>query len=91
MEGGGKKALADAVEKTLVINELKGKETIGYYYTVTDRASPRGPGDYKYMTQGQVAVGDLLAFFSIFSQNKAAPEHAAALQVLQNASQKIAR
>lgn len=59
----GEKLLSQAAEKTLVLEELRGEEAVGYFYTLTDRA-PK-PGEYPYMSQGVMGVGDLLITFII--------------------------
>jgi hypothetical protein len=39
----------------------------GYYFTATDRAP--APGDFKYLTQGAVRVGDLVCTFTILAND----------------------
>lgn len=55
-----------AVEKTIEIQEMKGVNT-GYYFSVTDKA-PK-PGEYKYMTQGIITINELLATFTILTND----------------------
>ena len=54
-----------AVEKTLQLVELRGTSSRGYYFFVTDKA-PK-PDEYKYMTQGVLAVGDLIVTFTVLT------------------------
>lgn len=89
LERQGQKLLAQAVEKTLVLEELKGKEASGLHYSLTDRA-PK-PGEYEYMTQGAVGVDELMLMFTILFRRKDAPERQAALEVLETASRKLPR
>jgi hypothetical protein len=56
-----------AVEKTLRLVGLQGSSSRGYYFFTTDKA-PK-PGEYKYMTQGVLAVGDLIVTFTILTSN----------------------
>ena len=56
-----------AVEKEIRIQELKGRAAIGYYYSLTDRA-PK-PGEFKYMTQGMVRLGDALLAFTLLAND----------------------
>ena len=71
-----------AVEKTIPIKELKGPSVTGYYFFATDRAP--GPGEYKYMTQGMFRVGELAPMFTIFANDGAEDDVAAALSMLKN-------
>jgi hypothetical protein len=56
-----------AVEKTIAIKELKGSSSIGYYFSVTDRAPKKG--EYKYMTQGIIRIGEVLTTFTILTND----------------------
>jgi hypothetical protein len=60
-------ARPQAVEKTLRLVGLQGASSKGYYFFSTDKA-PR-PGEFKYMTQGVLAVGDLIVTFTILTNN----------------------
>ena len=76
-------AKEQAVEKTIQIMELKGPSAIGYYFSATDRDP--GAGEYKYMTQGMMRVGDLAPSFTILSNDEAKTAVADALSMLKNA------
>jgi hypothetical protein len=56
-----------AVEKAVEVKELKKGASVGYYFTLTDRA-PK-PDEYKYMTQGLMRVGDLLLSFTVLTND----------------------
>jgi hypothetical protein len=56
------------VEKDIPLFELRGGSGTGYYISGTDKAP--GPNEYKYLTQGAMAVEDLLLTFTILT-NKA--------------------
>lgn len=86
LEGRGKNLLGQSAEKTLVLEELSGREAVGYAYSLTDR-DPK-PGEYRYMTQGAVGVGDLLVLFTILYKDKNAPERQAALDMVKTARQR---
>lgn len=58
-----------AVEKSIPIKRVKGKNGIGYYFTATDKAPKQG--EYKYMTQGMLRIGELAATFTILSNDGA--------------------
>ncbi len=57
-----------SVEKTLPIKEIKGTSGFGYYYFATD-PSPK-PGEYKYMTQGIIRIGELSVPFTILTNDE---------------------
>ena len=68
---------------TILIKELKGPSAIGYYFSVTER-SPK-PGEYKYMTQGMLRVGELVPTFTILTNDGAESVVADSLAMLQGA------
>ena len=59
---------SQAVESEIKIEELKGREAFGSYFSVTDRA-PK-PGEYKYMTQGMLGLADLRVTFTILTNDE---------------------
>jgi hypothetical protein len=60
---------SQAVESEIKIEELKGAEVFGSYYSVTARAPERG--GYKYVTQGAVVLPKLLfAGFTILTNDE---------------------
>jgi hypothetical protein len=54
-----------AVEKELTIQEIRGGSGAGYYFSATD-AAPK-PGEFKYMLQGMIRVGELLVVFTVLT------------------------
>jgi len=86
----GKEALLSAVEKELNILELRQGEKIGYYFTITDKnLADKEPesGNYKYMSQGIIGMGDLQLIFT-FLANKNLPNlKQTALNMLMTARQ----
>lgn len=86
VERQGQGALVQAVEKTLVLEDLKGPEALGYFYSLTDKA-PK-PGEYEYLTQGMATVGELVLTFTILTRSRQAPERGAALEMLKTARQR---
>lgn len=89
VEATGKVMLPQAVEKGLVIKELKGPQARGYYFTpLTDKTlvgEPPVVGNFKYLSHGLVAVGDLTLGFFVSFQRKDAPEYQAALAMIKSA------
>jgi hypothetical protein len=85
LEEGGKEFLPHAVEKGLSLVEIKGKNGRGYYYTLTDKKIHLEPGDYKYMTQGGLGLGDLLLMFTVLTNEKNSRIIPSALELLTGA------
>jgi hypothetical protein len=83
LEQQGRKALASAVETRLILEELRAQSGVGYYYSLTDRA-PK-PGEFTYLTQGALGVGDLLISFTLLHREKEPPERQAVLEMLRSA------
>jgi len=75
--------LQQAVEKNLTIQDLRGAQSMGSYYSLTDR-NP-GPGEHKYLMQGSFLTGELLSAFTVLSRVPAAPEVAQALRMFGDA------
>lgn len=74
-----------AVEKSIPVKELKGKEGMGYYYFATNKAHK--PREFKYITQGMIEIGDLLTTFTILSNEGGENDVTKALNMIKNAEQ----
>ncbi|MDB5172624.1 MAG: hypothetical protein JWN51_1397, partial [Phycisphaerales bacterium] len=81
--GGG--MLATAKESSLKLEEIKGADATGYFYTLTDKAPD--PGSFEYVTGCVAGVGDLTLSVTILHHQKDAPERQAALDMLKGARQ----
>lgn len=86
VEDAGKKFLPQTLEKKLVIREMKGKSLHGLYYTLTDKKPDLPASEFKVMTQGAFAVGELLVTFTIFTQTQDSPVVKTALEMIAGAS-----
>jgi hypothetical protein len=86
VEEAGKKVLPQALEKELAIKEIKGKSVNGQYYAITDKKPDLPASQFKHMTQGVCAVGDLLVTFTIFTQTPDSPVVKSALEMIAGAS-----
>ena len=84
VQKSAEKLLAQSVEKNAVIEELRGAQSFGYYYSLTDR-QPK-PGEYKYLTQGMVMTGELLTIFTVLHHEPAPPERGQALRMFADAT-----
>lgn len=76
-----------AAETTLEVLPIGGDAT-GFYYSATDRSllgKTPGPGEYLYVTQGQVMAGDLLCNFTVLTNDAESPLIASALRMLREA------
>jgi hypothetical protein len=85
----GQMELANSVEKELNIQDFKGEEAIGSYFTLTDKklvntAQPP-PGEFKYVTQGCAKLEDLILSFRVVSNQPAGDEKTAALEMIKTA------
>jgi hypothetical protein len=65
--GAAKSAASQAVESALPLQEIKGVDGRGFYFTATDRA-PR-PGEAKYLAQGIIPVGEIVLAFTVLTND----------------------
>lgn len=82
----GRTLLPTAVEKDLNVLELQRGDSRGYYYILTDKA-PK-PGEYQYMAQGAIGIGDLQLSFTLLLNAKDSDEQRSALDMLIGAKQR---
>jgi predicted secreted Zn-dependent protease len=80
------KAQSQAVEEKLTLKEISGTDGRGYYFTATDRA-PK-PGEYKYILQGMLRLGNIVLAFTVLSNDGQANVVADAMQLLITATHK---
>ncbi len=73
-------AQAQAVKNSVSINQYQNESNSGYYFSATDKA-PK-PGEFKYMTQGMLRVGELFLIFRILTNDDSASIVADALTML---------
>jgi hypothetical protein len=79
-----KSAETHSVEPTLAVQEIKGMTGRGFYFVATDRAP--SPGEYKYLTQGTIRVGDIALAFTILTNDGEDAIARAALGMLKTAA-----
>ncbi|QJR13954.1 hypothetical protein [Usitatibacter palustris] len=72
-----------SLEPEIKLDLLKGKEAQGYYFSVTDRAPKKG--EFKFLTMGYLAVGELVVEFRILVNDNQEDAVKAALEVLAGA------
>jgi hypothetical protein len=88
LQKAGQMILPKSVEKSLDIQDLKGQELEGAYFTVTDkryRAGMPQPGEYKYLTQGYAKLSGLVITFRVVSNRAAGAGKAEALEMIRTA------
>ena len=78
------KVKPSAVEPYLPVEELVGAPGPGYYFSATDR-EPK-PGEFKYLTQGMLLVGDVIVSFGILTNDGQEKAKEQALAMLKSAS-----
>lgn len=77
-----------AAEKQLQPQRLAGPGVSGTYVSFTDKRLPEGqrrPGDYRYVTQGEMVVNNMVVTFTIFCHDRQAAARQEALEMLRNA------
>ncbi len=85
MEQRGQDLLPTAEETKLELHGLRGPVCWGYYFSLTDKA-PKS-GEYKYLTQGSLGVGDLLISFTILTHEKESAVKKDAINMLRSSRQ----
>jgi hypothetical protein len=85
VEQDGQNILTKAVETKLVVQQMRGVNNIGYFFSLTDKAP--NPGEFRYMTRGGIAVGNLLLNATILYRVKDSEYVKDALSMLREAKQ----
>lgn len=83
VQGSADALLPRAVEKTAVLNELRGPQSAGFYYVLTDRDPGSG---FRYLTQGVFLTGEVLSTFTILHQTQVSPDLTQALRLFAEAT-----
>ena len=83
VEETGKQALLYSDQSELILEKIIGKNGTGYWFNLSD--STAGPGEYKFLTQGALAVGKLLLIFSLFSNDNESILQQALLKIIMSA------
>ncbi len=68
LEKEGQELLSKALETKIVLQEIKGASSVGYYFSVTDK-NPE-PGEYRYMTRAGIGVGNLFLHVTVLHRVK---------------------
>ena len=87
LQGTATTMLAESVETEVTMIPLRGRSARGYYYSLTDRKARNSAQEYKYLTQGNLLVGEeLVLVFTILHREPDAPGKERALQMLAGAA-----
>jgi hypothetical protein len=81
--GAAKGAASQSVEGVLPLQDIKGVDGQGFYFAATDKAP--NPGEYKYLTQGILRVGEIGLAFTILTNDGQEAIVRAALDMLRAA------
>jgi hypothetical protein len=81
----GQKFLPKAVETKLLVQQMRGVNNTGYFFSLTDKAP--NPGEFRYITRGGMAVGNLLLNVTILYRVEDSESVKDALSVLREAKQ----
>jgi hypothetical protein len=87
VEQDGQNILPKAVETQLVLQQMRGVNNIGYFFSLTDKAP--NPGEFLYLTRGGMAVGNLLLNATILYRAEDSEYVKDALSMLREAKQII--
>ncbi|HKD41424.1 MAG TPA: hypothetical protein VKB87_14165 [Myxococcaceae bacterium] len=82
VQGAAASAKSSSVEQELPIVSLGLPGAIGYYFSATDRA-PK-PGEWKYLTQGSIGLGEVLITFTVLMNGDVETLRQQAIKVLQS-------
>ena len=89
VEETGMNILEYSKEEELKLIPLNGTRGEGYYFVLSDKAP--GPGEYEYLMQGALSVGEILVVFSLFTQEPDSPYQDKTLKMLLDALHKLQR
>ncbi|MBZ5588718.1 MAG: hypothetical protein LAO05_09145 [Acidobacteriia bacterium] len=78
----GEALLSGAVETTINLQRLHGVDGSGFFYSVADKRPDLPEGEYRFMTQGVMAVGPLRLGVTVLADQKSSPAGAMAFELL---------
>jgi len=81
----GENMLKEAENKSVTIEDLKGEDVAGYYFTLAD-SNPK-PGEFRYVTQGTFVTGELMTAFTFLHRLPDPENLAIVLRMLAGARQ----
>lgn len=85
VDKSAKEIKSKAVENTLYVQNLDGETSYGSYFNATDKR-PVKEGEYKFMTQGIMAVGSAMVPFTIIHNDETGGVAERCLNILRGAA-----
>lgn len=85
VESVGRNVLKQSDQDTLELKEFAGQSGTGYLFNLTD--SDAGAGEYTHLTQGALAVGDVVVVFALLTRANHDALRAITLAMLKTAQQ----
>jgi hypothetical protein len=76
--------LPHSIEKTATLHDIRGSQSVGFYYALTDN-NP-GPGEFTNLTQGVFLTGEVLSTFTILQRTAVSGEADQALEAFRQAA-----
>jgi len=89
VERVGHETLALSLQKHLKVEAIKGLRQPGFLFNLSD--SQAREGEYHFVTQGAMAVGNLVLAFTLLTEQRPSAEWSACLEMLKSARQIPAR
>lgn len=89
VESVGQEILKQADENTLELEDIVGRSGIGYMFSLSDQDAPEG--EYPYLTQGALGVGNVVVVFTLLMQENNTELRKKTLEMLEGARQDDAR
>lgn len=81
----GEAMLEGSVEKKLALEKLVGTGGSGFFYSLTDKRQQLPAGEYRFMTQGIMAVGPMRLAATVLGDTATSPARVAAFDMLRTA------
>jgi hypothetical protein len=79
-----KGAESASLDKAVLVRNISGPSTRGYYFYATDKAP--SAGQWKYVRQGTIATGDIVLTFTILTNDGQQANAKTALDMIRHAS-----
>jgi hypothetical protein len=81
----GEDLLSGSVERRIELERVDGTAGSGFFFSLTDKRPQLPEGQYRYMTQGIVAVGPLRLAITVLADQPSSPAKTMALDLLRTA------
>jgi hypothetical protein len=82
-----KGAESASVEKAVMVRNIAGPSSRGYYFYATDKAP--AAGEWKYVRQGTIKTGDIVVTFTILANDGQQANAKTALDMIRHASHQL--